>query len=147
MLNPAQRGLASTLLGSTGEDAKLGQICTQEQADKPGFLEYCLRETLKMVKGGKLRGGPFGYLRTVIDNQWDYGDWVNPEVLKANADLNEVIAIYNAPENRSRLTDDEFEEVMEAIKAAAAAGGTKGQIDMAALDKCCEIENRKAAVK
>lgn len=146
VLTAAQRGLAAKLLGSTGEDAKLGQICTQAMADKPDFLEYCLNETLDALKRGKVKGRAFTYLRQVIVNQWDNGDWVNPETLKVNADLNAAIGYFER-NYRHEFSEEEFQEGVEAMRAVAAAGGKKREIEATGLDKLLEIQSRKAGTK
>ncbi|CAB5237962.1 Helix-turn-helix domain containing protein [uncultured Caudovirales phage] len=80
-LSEAQKGLAARLLGASGEEAKLCEVVTQEQADKPGFLEYCLNGALRSWTAGKISGRPMPYLITIISNSWNDGNWVSDEAI------------------------------------------------------------------
>jgi hypothetical protein len=117
----SQRNLISQVLGASGGETKLGQFLKQEMADKPGFLEYCLNETLKKMKSGKMTGLPFAYLRQVVGNQWNNGEWISPAVVQSNADLEEVLAAMERPINRLDLTDEEHTEKLNAIRAEVAS--------------------------
>ncbi len=75
VLTARQCELAMILLGVTGEEGKLAEVVTQEQADREGFLESCLEDAISNWRQGKILGRPIGYLIGMIRNSWNEGRW------------------------------------------------------------------------
>jgi hypothetical protein len=91
-LSKAQADLCCQFLGATGEEAKLPTLVTQEQADKPGFIESCLRIAIDAAAAGKVKGRRVAYLAGILANHWDDGKW---EVQMSEADAKELVSIEN----------------------------------------------------
>jgi len=91
-LSKAQADLCCQFLGATGEEAKLPTLVTQEQADKPGFIESCLRMAIDAAAAGKVKGRRVAYLAGILANHWDDGRW---EVQMSEADAKELVSIEN----------------------------------------------------
>jgi len=91
-LTKAQADLCCQFLGATGEDAKVPTMVTQAQADKPGFVESCLRAAIDGAAAGKIRGSRVAYLGAIIKGQWNEGRW---EVQMSEADARELVSIAN----------------------------------------------------
>jgi hypothetical protein len=144
VISTTQRDLAAQVLGAYGDETKLGQICTQEMADKAGFLEYCLNETLKAMKSGKVKGRPFGYLRTVLSNNWCFGDWTDPAQVQLSATIKEAFQeIEPGGLFRLDLSDDEAEEVRRRFLAENFDGMPKHKITGRVLDIAVEVEKER----
>ena len=74
-LTKSQADLCCQFLGATGEEAKLPTLVTQDQADKPGFIESCLWAAIDAAAAGKVKGRRVAYLAGILANQWKGGKW------------------------------------------------------------------------
>lgn len=83
-LTPEQVGLAMQVLGPTGDERRLGELLTPEQAETPGFIDFLLRRLLELRNSGKLRS-PYGMLKTMIRNDWHPG-WIDPDRQRTNGE-------------------------------------------------------------
>lgn len=109
-LTPEQTGLVMQIFGPNGQERKLAELVTDEQAATPGFIDFVLAEVLEVRNSGKLRK-PAGMLKHVIDENWCPG-WVDPRTIPVQPKQPERIVVPSkfGTGNRVRMPDGTWKD-------------------------------------
>ena len=76
-LTKEQTGIVMQVFGVNGEERRLAEVLTDEQAANTEFIDHVLRKLIEAKKAGRLKS-PYGLFRRIVADDWRPG-WTDPK--------------------------------------------------------------------